>query len=136
MRIRHARRRQTNAAVQRTLHSAHACCFTRRGVITILIRRIIAGISLIRKRRLDEDLNAELWESVLDSAGQDLRYALRSLRKSPGFTSAAVLTLALGIGATTAIFGLLDAVVFKSLPVEKPEERAHVRPSGLQYLTE
>jgi predicted permease len=53
---------------------------------------------------------------------QDLPYALRGLSKSPAFTVVAVLTLALGIGATTAIFSLFDAVVLKSLPVKNPDE--------------
>jgi putative ABC transport system permease protein len=52
----------------------------------------------------------------------DLQQALRRLRKAPGFTATAVLTLALGIGATTAIFTLVHQVMLKSLPVTKPEE--------------
>src|SRR5215475_1498661 len=52
----------------------------------------------------------------------DLRHAVRQLRKSPGFTVTAVLTLSLGIGATTSIFTLVHAVLLKSLPVTKPEE--------------
>src|SRR5271163_1631389 len=52
----------------------------------------------------------------------DLRDALRQLRKAPGFTITAVITLALGIGATTAIFTLVHQVMLKSLPVTKPEE--------------
>ncbi len=52
----------------------------------------------------------------------DLRYAFRTLLNNPGFTIVAVVTLALGIGATTAIFSVFDAVVLKSLPVRNPDE--------------
>jgi MacB-like periplasmic core domain len=53
---------------------------------------------------------------------QDVRYALRQMRKRPGFTAAVVMTLALGIGANTALFTLIHALMLKALPVAKPEE--------------
>src|SRR5262245_23311077 len=58
---------------------------------------------------------------------QDVRYMLRQLRKNPGFTAVAVLSLALGIGANTAIFQFIDALWLCLLPVPNPERLAEVR---------
>jgi len=58
---------------------------------------------------------------------QDIRYALRMLRNNPGFTAVAVLTLALGIGANTAIFQLLDSIRLTALPLKNPDKLAQVR---------
>ena len=68
-----------------------------------------------------------LW---LRSVFQDLRFALRTLRKSPAFTITAIVTLALGIGANTAIFQLLDAVRLRSLPVTDPSSLVKVQTKG------
>ena len=62
------------------------------------------------------------WESTLDHLAQDIRFSLRMLLKSPAYTSVALLSLALGIGANTAIFTLIDQVLLRTLPVQHPEQ--------------
>ncbi|HLJ50553.1 MAG TPA: ABC transporter permease [Bryobacteraceae bacterium] len=72
---------------------------------------------------------------MVETTLKDLRYAFRAIRKSPGFTSIVVISLALGIGANTAVFTLIDAVMLRSLPVRSPEELVSVgdasRPTAL-----
>src|SRR5437016_1538377 len=62
------------------------------------------------------------WESFVETCWRDLRFGVRTLLKSPAFTIVVILNLALGIGANTAIFTLVNAVMLKSLPIAKPAE--------------
>ncbi len=74
---------------------------------------------------------------MIEAALKDLHYAFRTMRKSPGFTAIVVISLALGIGANTAIFTLIDAVMLRSLPVRSPDELISVgdasRPTALWH---
>jgi predicted permease len=69
----------------------------------------------------------------IEAVGQDVRYGVRSLRKSPGFTAVAVLSLALGLGANLAVFRFVEAVLLDGLPVPHPDELAIFRGRGFGY---
>ncbi len=88
-------------------------------------RRTFGGVEQTKDRH--RDARSFVW---LDDARRDVLYAVRTLRKTPGFTAAAVLTLALGIGANVTIFTLLDAVVFKPLPVPAAGELVTLYENG------
>ena len=83
-------------------------------------RRALAGFGGVEQAA---ESCRDVWHGrVADELLQDVRYGLRVLRKSPVFAGVAVLSLALGIGAITAIYSLVDAVLLKTLPVRAPEE--------------
>src|SRR5205814_1910031 len=80
-----------------------------------LARRSFGGVEPMKERYRDQR-----GLPFVDLFFQDVRYALRIFRRSPVFTATAVLSLSLGIGANTAVFSVLDAVLLKTLPVKDP----------------
>jgi len=74
-----------------------------------------------------EDYHAESGLPSIESLLRDLRYALRQLAASPGFASIAILTIALGIGATTAIYSVVDATLLHPLPYPEPEQLVRIQ---------
>src|ERR1700681_3859950 len=83
--------------------------------------------------RLPTGMGRRSLNNIMASASNDLRFALRSFKKAPVFTAVAVLSLALGIGANTAIFTLLDQVLLRLLPVKNPRELVLLSMTGMHY---
>jgi putative ABC transport system permease protein len=83
-------------------------------------RRAVAAFG--GERRWKEAVREARWVSVVDALLADVRYGLRSLRRNPGYAAAATLTLGLGIGATTAVFSVIESVLLRPLPYASPGE--------------
>ena len=105
-----------DAAVERKMLSGMTAADAQRA----------ARVEMGSMERVKEEIRGAGWEAAVEAVWADLRYSVRTLSKAPIFTAVVVLTLALGIGANTAIFSLFDAILLKSLPVHNPEELVQV----------
>ena len=115
----------------RRLRAAAGLGAALRWLLAETVRNFAHALSLERPQ-----LKGRLFMRHID---RDLRYALRLFRRAPGFTATIVATLALGIGANTAIFSVVDALLFKPLPYPHAERLfavtlANQTPLGMQYL--
>ena len=97
----------------------------RRGMSPAEAQRA-ARVEMGSMESVKEGIRGVGWETAVESLARDVRYAFRVLAGAPVFTAVVVLTLALGIGANTAIFSLIDSILLRSLPVQHPEQLVEV----------
>ena len=115
-----ARRRTVAGGDRRTSRSADRRKYPRRFIAVEARRQAVLKFGAVEAMK--EEYRDQRGLPLMETLIQDTRHALRRLRKAPAFTITTVLTLALGIGATTSIFTLVHAVLLKSLPVANPAE--------------
>ena len=118
------RRKQLDGEIVKELSfhiDQHTADLVLRGLVPKEARRQ-AKLDLGGPEQVLEECRDARGTRWLDDLLQDVRYALRTLRRNPGFAAVALLTLALGIGVNTAVFGLLYDTVLESLPISRPQE--------------
>src|SRR5579863_2787412 len=113
-------------------HLAHHTADNLRSGMTATEARRDALLKLGGLQQTKENYRDARGFPFLDSVFQDLAFAWRTLRKSPAFTAVAILTLALGIGANTAIFSVFYGVLLRPLPYPHSEQLVHVREMNAQ----
>ena len=91
-------------------------------------RREFGNVALV-----EQDSRSTWHSEWFDTLSADVRYAVRTLKQSPGFTAIVILTLALGIGATTAIFSVVNAVLIRSLPFPHPSELVEIHSKSVMF---